>query len=291
VERVDPSALRWLIGVELTHYRKLASKSQADAGRALGISSGMIAHFEVGRYFPSPDQIAKMLGLYEAPTHDVDRLSWLAGRAEDKGWLTRWSDVIPDWARTYVGLEGLASHLIDYCPLVPSGLTQTRQYSLGMTAPSARVRPDQVERFVDIRMERQRRILSDDNPLHLTMIIEESVLDRPIGGTNAREVMRGQLARFLELGKRDNIEILVMPTAIGRHDGLEGQFNLLHFRDKDGQQQAQSIVYVEIPDGSVYLQDQQQVARYALNAGQLRDAALPESKSATAIRKRLAAYD
>ncbi len=291
MERVDPSALRWLIGAELANYRKQSGKKQTAAATALNLTPGMVAHFEVGRYFPSPEQIVTMLRVYDAPAYDIERLSWLAGRADDNSWLARWSDVIPDWLKTFIGLEGLASHVVTYAPLVLNALVQTKEYSAGMTAPSARVRADQEERLVGLRMERQRRVFADERPLRLTMIVEESVLDRPIGGKNAREVMRGQLAHLIEIGKRDNVEILVLPTEAGRHDGLEGQFSVLHFRDQDDQQQAQSVVYVEIPDDAVYIQDQRQVAQYTRNADQLRLIALSPSKSTTAIRKRLAAYD
>jgi hypothetical protein len=36
--------------------------------------------------------------------------------------------------------------------------------------------PDQVERLVSLRMEHQRRLLSDTGPLRFTSIIEEAVL-------------------------------------------------------------------------------------------------------------------
>ncbi|GAA3019290.1 helix-turn-helix domain-containing protein [Actinokineospora globicatena] len=287
MERVDPSALRWLIGVELTNYRKQAGASQAEVGKALKISGGMVAHFEVGRHLPSPQQIDVMLSHYGAPRYDIDRLSYLAGRADKSSWLARWNDVIPDWARTYVGLEGLASHVVAYAPSVLNALTQTREYSLGATAHSARVRADQEERMVGLRMERQHRLYGE-NSLHLTMIIEESVLDRPIGG---REVMRGQLEHLLDLAERDNIDILVLPITVGRHDSLEGKFSLLHFRDAEGQPQAQSVVYVEIPDDSIYIQEQRQVAQYTRNADQLREVALSPAESAAAIRTRLAAFE
>jgi len=283
--------LRWLIGAELANYRKQSGKKQTAAAKALNLTPGMVAHFEVGRYFPSPEQIMTMLRVYDAPAHDIERLSWLAGRADDNSWLARWSDVIPDWLKTFIGLEGLASHVVTYAPLVLNALVQTKEYSAGMTAPSARVRADQEERLVGLRMERQRRVFAEERPLRLTMIVEESVLDRPIGGKNAAEVMRGQLAHLIEIGKRDNVEILVLPTEAGRHDGLEGKFSVLHFHDRDGGRQAQSVVYVEIPDDAVYIQDQRQVAQYTRNADQLRQIALSPSKSATAIRKRLAAYD
>lgn len=99
-------------------------------------------------------------------------------------------------------------------PLVLHALVQTEAYSIGATAGCARVRPDQVERLVGLRMERQRRLFTDTD-------LEESVLDRPIGGT---AIMREQLNHLVELSRWDNIEILVLPTSIGHHDGMEGSF-------------------------------------------------------------------
>jgi transcriptional regulator with XRE-family HTH domain len=278
-----------LIGVELTNYRKQSGMSQGAAAKVLGLSTGMIGHYEAGKYFPAPEQVAKLLELYGAPRHDVDRLSALTGRAEQGSWLARWNDIIPDWLRTYVGLEGLASHLITYHPLVLPALVQTREYSAGVTSPSARVRPDQQERMVALRMERKDRLFADDRPLQLAALIEESILDRPIGGDNAREVMREQLRHLIELSERDNVEILVLPTAIGRHDGLEGRFDVLHFLDAEGHKQAQSIGYVEIPDDAVYVQDQHQVEKYTGSAELLRSVALSQSRSIKAVKTRLAA--
>ena len=141
-DRGDPSALRWLIGVELHNYRKRAGQTLAAAAKALGCSPGLVGHFEKGLYFPQPEQIAGLLAFYGAPSWDVERLSSLSGRADQRTWLAPWNDVIPDWLRTYVGLEGLASYEIAYSPLVLHALVQTQEYSIGATAGSARVRPD-----------------------------------------------------------------------------------------------------------------------------------------------------
>ena len=279
-ERGDPSALRWLIGVELHNYRKRAGQTLAAAARALGCSAGLVSHFEKGLYFPQPEQIAGLLSFYGAPAWDVERLSSLSGRAEQRTWLAPWNDIIPDWLKTFVGLEGLASHEVIYAPLVLPALVQTEAYSIGATAGSARVRPDQVERAVSLRMERQRRLSNDTEPLGLTALIEESVLDRPIG---SRATMRAQLEHLLAMSERDNIEVLVLPTALGLHDGLVGPFTLLDFAA------AQSIVYVEIVNGALYVQDQQQVAGYTRTIDRLRAAALSPARTAEAIRSRLSA--
>jgi transcriptional regulator with XRE-family HTH domain len=280
-ERGDPSALRWLIGVELHNYRKRAGQTLAAAAKALGCSSGLVGHFEKGLYFPQPEQIAGLLAFYGAPSWDVERLSSLSGRADQRTWLAPWNDVIPDWTKTFVGLEGLASHEITYSPLVLHALVQIQEYSIGATAGSARVRPDQVERLVGLRMERQRRLFSDTYPLRLTALIEEAVLDRPIAGA---ATMCAQLEHLVKLSKQDNVDILVLPTAVGHHDGLEGAFTVLHF------EQAQSIGYIEYPDGAIYVQDQDQVLVYTRTAESLRYVALSPAESVKAITARLTTF-
>ena len=81
-ERGDPSALRWLIGIELSRYRKESGVPQTKAAKAIGVSPGMVGHYEVGRYAAAPEQIARLLELYGAPRHDIDRLSTLAGSVQ-----------------------------------------------------------------------------------------------------------------------------------------------------------------------------------------------------------------
>ena len=94
-------------------------------------------------------------------------------------------------------------------------------------------------------MERQRRLFVEDEPLKLAVMLEESVLDRPIGGA---DVLHGQLEHVLRLVEHENIEVRVLPTAIGSHEGLVGPFTVLDFA------KAQSIAYVELVNGAFYVQ-------------------------------------
>lgn len=275
--RGDPSALRWLIGVQLTNYRKRTATTLAEAAQAIGCSPAKVGHLESGRNQQQPSEITGLLRCYGADLADIERLASLAGSADRQTWWAPWTDVVPDWLRTFVGLEGLATHVANYSPSVFHALLQTEDYSLGVTTGGGRVRPDHDERTVSLRMERQRR-LSNDEPLALTALIEESVLDRPIGST---ATMRAQLEHLLALSGRDNIEVRVLPTALGLHDGLIGEFTLLDFPA------AQSIVYVEIVNGAIYVQDQQQVAGYTRIVDRLRAAALSPARTAEAIRSRL----
>jgi transcriptional regulator with XRE-family HTH domain len=278
--RADPSALRWLIGVQLTNYRKRAGRTMAAAAAAIGCTAGKVGHLESGRNQQQPAEITGLLRFYDADLADIERLASLAGSADRQTWWAPWTDVVPDWLRTFVGLEGLASHVAQYAPAIVPALLQTEDYSLGATTGSGRVRPDHDERTVSLRMERQRRLFNDTEPLGLTALIEESVLDRPIGSA---ATMCAQLEHLIEISERDNVELLMLPTAIGAHDGLVGPFTQLDFAA------AQSIVYVEIVNGAVYVQDQQQVTGYARIVDRLRAAALSPARTADAIRSRLSA--
>jgi transcriptional regulator with XRE-family HTH domain len=266
--------------VQLTSYRKRAGSTINEAAAAMGCSPGKVGHLESGRNQQQPAEITELLRFYGADLADIERLASLAGSADRQTWWAPWTDVVPDWLRTFVGLEGLASHVADYAMSIVPALLQTEEYSLGVTTGGGRVRPDHDERTVSLRMERQRRLSNDTEPLGLTALIEESVLDRPIG---SRATMRAQLEHLLAMSERDNIEVLVLPTALGLHDGLVGPFTLLDFAA------AQSIVYVEIVNGALYVQDQQQVAGYARTVDRLRAAALSPARTAEAIRSRVSA--
>lgn len=277
-DREDPSALRWLIGVELTNFRKRSGRKAVDAARAIGCSPGKIGHLESGRNQQQPVEVTELLRFYGADLADIERLGLLAGRADRATWWAPWTEVVPDWLRTFVGLEGLASTVSDYATFVVPALLQTHDYSLGATVSSGRIRPDHTERAVGLRMDRQRRLNPNGDPLRLVALIEESVLDRPVGGP---PVMRRQLEHLIAMSDRSNVEIRVLPTSAGWHDGGVGPFTLLDFA------QAQSIAYVEIINGAVYVQDQDQVAGYTRIVSTLREIALSSADTVTAIRARL----
>lgn len=69
--------------------------------------------------------------------------------------------------------------------------------------------------------------------------------------------------------------IRVLPYGVGEHAGLEGAFTLLSFaEDVDP-----DVAYVEGTAGDVYVEGTEQVERYEVAFGRIRDAALPPEES------------
>lgn len=278
-ERSDPSALRWLIGNELRQARISSGHTQSAAGKTLGCSHSKINYLEIGRNQQHPEEVTTLLRFYGVDAAHIDRLASLAGRSDHGTWWAPFSDVVPDWMRTFVGLEGLAATEFMYEPLALPGLLQTPEYAESLLVNNLRVSAVDAERVVKLRMERKRRLLDQDAPLHFRTVIEESVLDRLVGGA---DVMAAQLDHLLELGQRDNITLHVMPLSVAVHDGLDGEFSVLEF------DQARSVGYIEYPNGAIYVQDEDQVSAYRKAADRLRSAALTEAESRDAISTRTA---
>lgn len=277
--RGDSAAVAYLVGAELSARRGQARKTIADAAKALGCSTGKIHNMESGRNQQRPDEVDILLRYYGSNQVDIDRLCALAASADDRAaWWAPWSDVVPDWLRTFVGLEGLATHAHIYAPQVLPALVQTSGYSLAATEGDMRVRADHNDRVVALRQERQRRVTEGDDPLELEAFIEQAALERPIGSP---EVMVEQYKHLLEVAKLPNISLRLLPTSIGRHDAIAGRFVLLDFAE------ASSIAYVEMRHGAVYLQESKYVDGYTKTVEQLREVALSPEATAEAIGERI----
>lgn len=274
-KRSDPSALRWLIGVELINFRRRSGLTMGEVSRQTGLNKPKLSSMESGRYQQFPEDIEKLLSLYGTPKHDIDRVCSLATSSDKKTWWAPWSHVVPDWVKTFVGLEGLADAEFVYEPVVIPGLLQTEEYAKELTRATGFVRPDQSDRFVSFRRARAARITADDDPLKLHAVFEESALRRQVGSA---ETMRAQCAYLIELADRDNVILQVVRPEEGPHAGVSGQFVVLEFAE------SRPIAYSELLDGAVYVQDPDDVATYSMVADNLQRVALEPDDSIALIK-------
>ncbi|MGQ4599539.1 Scr1 family TA system antitoxin-like transcriptional regulator [Nocardia sp. R6R-6] len=278
--RADPNALRFLIGRELRDARERAKKSQREAAGELDCTQTKINYLESGRNQQQRAEVTALLKFYGADPVHIERVASLAGQADQSTWWAPFGEVFPNWFKIFVGLEGLAASVFTYDSMLLPGQLQTAEYATALLEGHLRVPPMDAPQVVAARMARQ-RIVWDSNPLPFRAVIEQYVLDRIVGGP---AVMRSQLEHLLVLMELENVELHVMPVGVTVHDGLDGDFMLLHF------DQAQSIGYIEYPAGALYVQEQDQVALYKMAADRLCDAALSISDSAELIRGRINSF-
>ncbi|RKT52866.1 helix-turn-helix domain-containing protein [Saccharothrix australiensis] len=268
-----PSALRWLIGVELARYRNEAGLSLSQLATACGIGKPKLSHLETGRSAQYPSDIRRVLSACRVPAADVERLVRLSGRSDEAAWVGPWTDVAPDWLRTMVGLESLARAEFVFEPVVVPGLLQTEAYARALTSASPRVSADATDRLVEFRMGRS-RLLTEDRPLEFHAVVALQALHLAVGD---REIRNEQYRHLLELHELPNVTLQVVPPEAGPHAASTGQFALLDFAD------ARPVVYVELQDAAVFVDEARRVRTYTLGTQNLARVALPPAESAALI--------
>ncbi|WP_093480811.1 MULTISPECIES: helix-turn-helix transcriptional regulator [unclassified Streptomyces] len=245
-----------LLGSQLRRLREARGITREAAGYSIRASESKISRMELGRVSFKTRDVEDLLTLYGI-TDEAERESLLslAREANVAGWWHSYTDVLPTWFPTYVGLEGAASLLRAYEVQFVHGLLQTEEYARavvrrGMKGASAA----DVERRVALRLERQKYLLSDNAP-EFHIVLDEAALRRPYGD---REVMRGQLQHLIDLSERPNVRLQVMPFGFGGHSGESGAFTILSFPDAD----LSDVVYVEQLTSALYLDKREDVAQY-----------------------------
>ncbi|MFC7343013.1 helix-turn-helix domain-containing protein [Saccharopolyspora griseoalba] len=267
---VSPTVRRRRLAAELRRFRLRAEVTQLQAAAHLGCAQAKIGRFETAKRSPSIGDVTALLDFYRVEGAERDQLINLARDARKRGWWHSYSDVLPEWYETYVGLESEASEIHTYEAEAVPGLLQTPEYAYAITKSTlVRATDPEIGRRADLRIQRQDRVTGED-PLELWAVIGEAALRRPVGGDG---VLRRQLEHVLKLGELPNVTVQVMPLDAGAHPAQAGPFVILRYAnhiDPD-------VVYLETHVGGLYLEREIEIANYTRMMDHLRaHAATPE---------------
>ncbi|MFS2293719.1 MAG: helix-turn-helix domain-containing protein [Actinomadura sp.] len=247
---------RILLGSQLRRLREQKGVTRQEAGYVIRASESKISRLELGRVSFKERDVDDLLTLYGV-TNKTEReaLLQLAREANTPGWWHRYSDVLPGWFQTYVGLEESAALIRTYELQFVPGLLQSEGYARAVIRlGNAGATEHEIEQRVALRMQRQERLTGPEAP-RLWAVVDEGALKRPIGGP---EVMRGQFEHLIEMSKLPNVTIQIMPFRFGGHAAEGGAFTILRFPEQD----LPDVVYVENLTGAMYLDKRDDVDTY-----------------------------
>jgi transcriptional regulator with XRE-family HTH domain len=269
--RSDPNQNPTLRGrrlaIELTRHREAAGLSREEAARQLEWSTSTIFRIETGRSRPQPGNVKVLLDLYGVSEPERDGLIQLTRDARRPGWWHSFRDVLPNPYEVYIGFEAGAASIRNFEPVVVPGLLQTEEYARQMSRGGPReLDRDEIERRVQVRVERQRILVREDRP-RLWAVIDEAVIRRVVGSP---EVMHEQLLHLVEAAEQGRTTLQVVPFGAGAHAGTTGPFIVLDFPEPTDP----AVVYVETLAGDIYLEARPDVERYTLAFDRLLAAAL-----------------
>ncbi|MEU0644498.1 helix-turn-helix domain-containing protein [Streptomyces umbrinus] len=245
-----------LLGSHLRRLRESRGITREKAGYSIRASESKISRMELGRVSFKTRDVEDLLTLYGiADEAERTSLLSLAKEANVAGWWHSYSDVLPSWFPTYVGLEGAASLIRSYEVQFVHGLLQTEAYAHAVVARGMKGASEaDIERRVALRLERQKYLVSESAP-DFHVVLDEAALRRPYGD---REVMRGQLQHLIDISQRPNVRLQVMPFSFGGHSGESGAFTVLSFPESD----LSDVVYLEQLTSALYLDKREDVTQY-----------------------------
>ncbi|KMS77009.1 XRE family transcriptional regulator [Streptomyces viridochromogenes] len=246
-----------VLGKRLQELREAAGLGRDEAARVLRVAPATVRRMETAEVALKIPYVQVLLETYGVPECEAADFVTLAEEANQPGWWQRFHDVLPDWFSLYVSLEGAARIVRSYEPHFVPGLLQTEEYARAVLGAGTigQTGPETIERHVSLRMERQ-RLLERPDPPHLWVIMDETVLRRPVSLRG--EVMRDQLAKLLEFAERDRVTLQVAEFASGPHPGTYAPFSLFRF----GEPELPDMVYTEYLTGALYLDSRREVAAH-----------------------------
>jgi len=276
---LGPTVRRRRLGAELRRLREAHSLKLEEVAERLGLAPSTLSRIETGKAPTKSAYLTAMLEMYQVGDPGARKvLVDMAREGHRKGWWSIYDDVLPSGFDIYVGLEAEASGLRSYETDVVHGLLQTTDYAVAVLRElRPRDTQEQIERVVDLRMERQ-RLLDQDPPLDLWLIMDEGAIRRNIGGP---VVMRNQLEHLIQASRWTNVTMQILAFEAGAHAGLVGPFSILEFPERTDS----DVAYTESVGGMIYLEKDREVRACAEAFDRMRAAALSPAASVELIQK------
>lgn len=264
-KEIEPEvSMAALFGSRVRRLRTAAGLTQAELGARTHVVSTRITQVERSSGAKPTLELARAL----------DDALGADGLLVDL-WPHVYRESFPDWSRTFMAYSAQAAAIHEYASHVVPGLLQTEEYARAVLGVGLSLKNErQLEERLNARLERQERLTSPERP-ELLVILDESVLRRPVGGD---DVMRRQLARLLEAAADPHITVQILPFDQGEHDMLGGSLTVLTLPD------GSEVAYTEGAHHGQLFEGPDEVRRFAVTYDRLRAVALPPRRSLGMIR-------
>ena len=229
----------------LREKREASGLSATVAAEKAYLAASWVYRAEMPNCRPNPNNVAAILRVYGITDEDeIRRVVGLARDAARPGWWDSY-ELTSDHAE-FVAAEAEASVKLVWEPSLIPGLLQVPAYAREVIASGPeKLTPGRIGELVRVRMERQ-RVLTRDDPLRLTVIIDEPVLRRVVG---TRALMREQLWHLAEVAEQGPAVVRVLPEETGAHPAMRGPFTILRYADPATDH---DVVYCETVAGALY---------------------------------------
>ena len=226
---MDQGLERHQLRVQLRQYRERSGLSQREVAQGLGWSASKVHRIEAGTSPITEADLRSLLARYSsAAENEVAQLLLLA-RAARQNRIAPLREPGPPSVRRYLDYEAAAAQIWNFEPMFVPGLLQTPEYTRALLSQIGlrRTADDAIERVLTTRRYRQ-EILHRTPPVQLHVLIDESAIERQIGGAT---VMANQLEHLWAMSERTNVFLGIVPLAQGSYPAMRSPFVVLQFSE------------------------------------------------------------
>ena len=155
--RSAPTVGQVVLGKRLQDLRENAGFKREQAAQVLRVAPATVRRMETAEVALKIPYVQLLLKSYGVIGAEAEAFVELTEEANKPGWWQRFHDILPDWFSMHVSLEGAAALIRAYEPHFVPGLLQTEDYARAVmqTGAIGQTRPEDIERHVALRMERQ----------------------------------------------------------------------------------------------------------------------------------------
>ncbi|KNB49392.1 helix-turn-helix domain-containing protein [Streptomyces caatingaensis] len=272
------TARRRRLGAALRAAREGAGVTTTEAANAIHCDNTKMSRIETGRHRVTRLELNALFDLYRINDPAVRKqLIALASEGSKRSWWRRHSAMISPKLSEVLVLESDAARIAAFHTQVVPGLLQTPDYARAIIGGlTSQYTEEEVEFYVELRMERKRILAGDDPPVQYLALIPEGVLHQRYGGA---EVLAAQLRHLVAVNRPPHLTIQVIPFTQTAFTDTAGSFTFFSYPD----QLDLDVVLVESLDGSLCLQEDDSVAQYTKAIDGLRASALSTQQSVELI--------
>ena len=275
----SPTVRRRRLAAELRAIRESKGKSGDAVAAALKWSASKISRYERARTGLRPREVERLLDYYGITGPRRALLLTLAEDAAQKGWWEEFGDNLSEDYQQFIGLEYEATSMSIWHVDVVTGLLQTEAYARHIISSYSRVEPvppGMIGRMVSVRMRRQQVL--DREGLQISVVLDESVLQRRIGNES---VMYEQLQRLAQEAEKPNITVQILPLDT-QHTVFGESFVIFGF-GADSNAMLQEVVSTEHMRTGFTLEGERETYLHRIAFQMLADAALDPAASRALI--------
>jgi len=285
---VNATVRRWQLTETLRQLRERVGLTIEQTAEQMRERHGKWSRSKLGRIETREQgvkvrEVEQLLDLYGVT--DASLRAWLidlAATAHERGYWRAIRKDLPEDFHDFLNVEAALVALRQLETMVIPGLLQTPEYTRALiNGAEPGLTADVVDRRVMARLARQ-MVLSRPDPLRYHVIMDEAILQRPVGSS---AIMRSQLRRLTEAAESDRITLQVLPTKIGASPAMNGPFAVLTLPEP-----IPDFGYAESPGGAVYIEDRDLVRASLIKWGILTDQALSEANSVDLLKEAMEGY-